>query len=60
MDGTLCEPQTWMFKRMRDALGIHKGIDILDHIESLPSHEQTAAEESIRDVEREAMVRAIR
>lgn len=56
MDGTLCEPQTWMFEQMRKVLGIDKPTDILDHIESLPPDRQAAAEESIRAVEREAMV----
>jgi hypothetical protein len=57
MDGTLCEPQTWMFARMRKALGIDKSVDILEHIEALPPDEQVVAEEAIRAVEREAMVR---
>ena len=57
MDGTLCEPQTWMFARMRGALGIDKSVDILEHIESLPLDQQPVAEEAIRAVEREAMVR---
>lgn len=56
MDGTLCEPQNWMFGQMRNALGIDKSIDILDHIEALPRDRQSAAEEAIRNIEREAMV----
>lgn len=59
MDGTLCEPQQWMFSRMREALGIDKSIDILDHIEALPADKQPAAEEAIRSVEREGMVSSI-
>ncbi|KAF8333148.1 HAD-like domain-containing protein [Cantharellus anzutake] len=55
MDGTLCEPQTWMFRKMREALGIGKSVDILDHIESLLPPNRVAAEESIRAIEREAM-----
>ncbi|KAF8308975.1 haloacid dehalogenase-like hydrolase [Clavulina sp. PMI_390] len=59
MDGTLCEPQTWMFRRMRDALGIDKSVDILDHIEALPLDRQAAAEEGVRKVEREAMLEMV-
>ncbi|KAF7896433.1 hypothetical protein EAF00_006447 [Botryotinia globosa] len=50
MDGTL-----W-FGQMRNALGIDKSIDILDHIYSLPVSEQEAAHEKIRAIEREAML----
>lgn len=57
MDGTLCEPQTWMFVQMRNILGIDKSVDILEHIESLPLDQQGVAEEAIRAIEREAMVR---
>ncbi|KAF7858423.1 hypothetical protein EAF04_009024 [Stromatinia cepivora] len=56
MDGTLCEPQTYMFGQMRNALGIDKTIDILDHIYSLPVSDQEAAHEKIRTIEREAML----
>ncbi|KAF7931038.1 uncharacterized protein EAE97_009247 [Botrytis byssoidea] len=56
MDGTLCEPQTYMFGQMRNALGIDKSIDILDHIYSLPVSEQEAAHEKIRAIERDAML----
>jgi len=59
MDGTLCEPQMWMFAQMRKALGIDKSVDILEHIESLPLDQQAVAEEAIRTVEREAMVRYV-
>ncbi|KAL5585037.1 hypothetical protein FOVSG1_014426 [Fusarium oxysporum f. sp. vasinfectum] len=55
MDGTLCEPQTYMFKEMRDVLGITKTTDILEHIDTLPKSEQGTALESIRNIEREAM-----
>lgn len=41
---------------MRDALGIDRGTDILDYIESLRPDEKHKAEEAVRDVEREAMV----
>ena len=44
-----------MFGQMRAALGIPKTVDILHHIESLPPHQQPAAHESIRQIEREAM-----
>lgn len=49
------EPQTYMFGQMRDALGITKSIDILDHIYTLPSDEQESAMEKIRNIERNAM-----
>lgn len=45
-----------MFGQMRDALGIDKSIDILDHVYSLPTPAaQETALESIRAIEREAM-----
>lgn len=44
-----------MFTDMRKALNIPKSIDILHHIESLPSHHQPAATEAIRSIERQAM-----
>ncbi|KAM5382065.1 hypothetical protein ACJZ2D_002667 [Fusarium nematophilum] len=55
MDGTLCQPQTYMFREMRAVLGIPKTTDILEHIDTLPDDAQTAALESIRAIEREAM-----
>ncbi|OBR07456.1 Haloacid dehalogenase-like hydrolase [Colletotrichum higginsianum IMI 349063] len=56
VDGTLCEPQNYMFSEMRQALGITKSIDILDHIYALPTKEaQETAMESIRQIERTAM-----
>ncbi|KAF4455675.1 hypothetical protein F53441_2075 [Fusarium austroafricanum] len=55
MDGTLCEPQTYMFKEMRDVLGISRTTDILDYIDTLPNSEKENALESIRNIEREAM-----
>jgi phosphoglycolate phosphatase-like HAD superfamily hydrolase len=45
-----------MFRSMRDAIGIDKGTDILDHVHSLPPAEEAAALEKIRNIEREAMV----
>ena len=45
-----------MFAQMRSALGIEKGVDILEHIEAQPVEERHRCEEAIRDVEREAMV----
>ncbi|CZT41252.1 related to HAD superfamily hydrolase [Rhynchosporium secalis] len=48
-------PQNWMFGQMRSALEIPKNVDILDHIHSLPSSEQDAAQEKIRAIERSAM-----
>lgn len=55
MDGTLCIPQTYMFGQMRDALGITKAVDILEHVESLPADEQASALKAIRNIESEAM-----
>ncbi|KAF4467313.1 HAD superfamily hydrolase [Fusarium albosuccineum] len=55
MDGTLCQPQTYMFREMRQVLGISKTIDILEHIDTLPDDQQGTALESIRAIEREAM-----
>lgn len=55
MDGTLCEPQIWMFAQMREALGIDRSVDILEHIDALPPDKQGVAEEAVRAVEREAM-----
>lgn len=55
VDGTLCEPQNYMFSEMRAALGIDKSTDILDHIYALPASQQDAAFESVRAIERRAM-----
>ncbi|KAK9782835.1 putative Haloacid dehalogenase-like hydrolase [Seiridium cardinale] len=56
VDGTLCKPQNHMFIEMREALGIPKSIDILDHIYSLsPASKQEEAMESIRAIERRNM-----
>ncbi|ROT34459.1 HAD-like protein [Sodiomyces alkalinus F11] len=56
VDGTLCEPQTYMFSQMRAALSIAKSIDILEHVYSLPTPEaREEAMETIRAIEREAM-----
>ncbi|KAJ3539465.1 hypothetical protein NM208_g5475 [Fusarium decemcellulare] len=52
MDGTLCQPQTYMFREMRQVLGISKTIDILEHIDTLPDDQQGTALESIRAIER--------
>ncbi|EXJ59924.1 hypothetical protein A1O7_04072 [Cladophialophora yegresii CBS 114405] len=35
VDGTLCLPQNYMFKEMRQALDIPRSVDILDHVRSL-------------------------
>lgn len=48
-----------MFAKMRAALGIAKTIDILDHVYTLAPDLQAAAMESIRNVEREAMVKMV-
>jgi len=42
-------------EEMRDALGIDKSIDILDHIASLPNDKQQGAHDKIQAVERRAM-----
>ncbi|KAF2091909.1 HAD-like protein [Saccharata proteae CBS 121410] len=55
VDGTLCEPQNYMFAEMRSVLGIDKSTDILDHIYALPIQEQEIAQERIRSIERTAM-----
>lgn len=57
MDGTLCLPQTYMFKEMRDALGIGKEIDILDYVHSLPPDDEQIAHEKLQAIERAAMVK---
>lgn len=44
-----------LLTKLRSALGIDKGTDILDHIYSLPDDEQEKAQEKIRDIERTAM-----
>ena len=48
-----------MFGEMRDALGIPKTVDILEHIYALPPAEQQVAMESVRTVERNAMANQI-
>ncbi|PHH59382.1 hypothetical protein CDD81_3321 [Ophiocordyceps australis] len=54
MDGTLCEPQTYMFGEMRSHLKIPKSVDILQHIDSLPPPDQAAAHQAICDIETRA------
>lgn len=41
---------------MREALGIGKEIDILDHVHSLPPDQEEEAQGKLRAIEREAMV----
>lgn len=55
VDGTLCAPQNYMFGEMREALGIPKSVDILDHLHSLPGQEEEDATEKIKAIERRAM-----
>ncbi|KAA8649857.1 putative haloacid dehalogenase-like hydrolase [Aspergillus tanneri] len=56
VDGTLCLPQNYMFSEMRESLGISKNIDILHHIQQLPTaEERVIAAEKIRSIERRAM-----
>lgn len=58
MDGTLTEPQTYMFKEMREALGIlGKPVDILDYIASLPEDEAKIAEEKVQSIENNTMLK---
>lgn len=59
MDGTLCEPQNYMFASMRAAVGIPKHVDILDHIHSLPDQQQRDAFAQIQAIEREAMAEQV-
>jgi hypothetical protein len=42
---------------MRDALGITKATDILEHINSLPNSQQEEAHEAVRAIERRAMIK---
>lgn len=52
VDGTLCEPQNYMFTEMRSKLGITKGEDILDHVYGLSGEKQKEAHKIIEDVVR--------
>lgn len=56
MDGTLTRPQTWMFGEMRRQLGVPKGVDILDHVASIPTEEgRMVAQSKLRTIEEKAM-----
>lgn len=46
-----------MFGEMRAVLGITKAVDIIDHMNSLPAAEQTAAHAAIQGIERTAMAK---
>lgn len=46
-----------MFGQMREALGITKQTDILDHIHALPEPEQSEAFVKVQDIESAAMVK---
>ncbi|THX34989.1 HAD-like protein [Aureobasidium pullulans] len=59
VDGTLCEPQNYMFSLMRKNLNISAGQDILDHVYSLPEAEQKEAHRKIEEVESDAMKKQI-
>ncbi|KAI4230913.1 MAG: hypothetical protein LQ349_005944, partial [Xanthoria aureola] len=50
------KPQSYMFAQMRQALGIPKSTDILDHLHALPQPAQDEAQTAIRAIERAAMV----
>jgi hypothetical protein len=43
-------------EQMRDALQITKGVDILDHVHSLPPDQEEVAQEKLRVIERAAML----
>jgi hypothetical protein len=49
------EPQNYMFRQMREAVGIPAKNDILDFIYALPQDEQEDAMTKIRAIESEAM-----
>ncbi|KAK0355572.1 hypothetical protein LTR91_009910 [Friedmanniomyces endolithicus] len=53
------EPQNYMFGQMRQAVGIPKEIDILDHIHSLSSSQQEEAFAKIQAIERDAMAKQV-
>ncbi|KAK6441964.1 hypothetical protein LTR95_001799 [Oleoguttula sp. CCFEE 5521] len=53
------EPQNYMFGEMREALGITKQIDILDHIYSLPTDQQATAHAKIEAIEHAAMQKQV-
>ncbi|SCV06078.1 LANO_0H21616g1_1 [Lachancea nothofagi CBS 11611] len=57
MDGTLCIPQTWMFRAMREAVGHHDPqVDILTFVDNLPSQRlRDEANLQIQKVEARAM-----
>ncbi|KIW87342.1 uncharacterized protein Z519_11978 [Cladophialophora bantiana CBS 173.52] len=50
MDGTLCLPQNYMFREMREALGIPRSVDILDHIRSLSNEPDNPDDASSDDI----------
>lgn len=57
MDGTLTKPQTWMFGEMRNQLNVPNGIDILTHLDSLPTiKDKEEAELKLRLIEEKAMI----
>ncbi|KAK1060157.1 hypothetical protein LTR74_012075 [Friedmanniomyces endolithicus] len=53
------EPQNYMFGQMRQAVGIPKEIDILDHIHSLSSSQQEEAFAKIQAIEQDAMAKQV-
>ncbi|ODV83737.1 hypothetical protein CANARDRAFT_9301 [[Candida] arabinofermentans NRRL YB-2248] len=59
MDGTLTKPQTYMFKEMREALGIvGKPIDILDKLSSITDPEEKEISElKIKKIEEDTMLK---
>ena len=59
MDGTLCEPQNYMFAEMRSAASIPAEEDILDYIHSLPDTQQSDAFAKIQAIERRAMANQV-
>lgn len=56
MDGTLCLPQTWMFKEMRKAINLtDPKVDILKFIEDMSPQNQLIAKRELERVEEKAM-----
>ena len=45
----------FLIRAIRDTLNIPKSVDILEHLNSLPSPEHDDAQEKIREIERKAM-----
>ena len=57
MDGTLTAPHSINFARLRQRAGVPPGIDILDHISSLPSPARALAEAVVVEEEAAGLAR---